>query len=101
MSRGSLIRCRSSVLQLISRNNSTRLAIVPEITQIDETNQSDDEAQAAVVTNTVQNEWSRAKPYASVPGPKAAPLLGNSWRFLPIIGKSYFVYYVFTEVKLL
>lgn len=25
--------------------------------------------------------------YDEVPGPKAIPILGNSWRFLPIIGE--------------
>lgn len=27
------------------------------------------------------------KPYSSIPGPKEWPLIGNSWRFAPIIGK--------------
>jgi len=28
------------------------------------------------------------KPYHSIPGPKALPLLGNSWRFLPFVGEN-------------
>ncbi|CAB3359763.1 Hypothetical predicted protein [Cloeon dipterum] len=28
----------------------------------------------------------RVKPYSSIPGPRALPLLGNSWRFLPFVG---------------
>ncbi len=28
------------------------------------------------------------KPYSSIPGPKEWPLIGNSWRFAPIIGKT-------------
>lgn len=30
---------------------------------------------------------SGVKPYSSVPGPKCLPIIGNSWRFAPIIGK--------------
>ncbi|KAI4467557.1 cytochrome p450 [Holotrichia oblita] len=30
---------------------------------------------------------SDAKPYSSVPGPKCLPIIGNSWRFAPIIGQ--------------
>jgi len=26
------------------------------------------------------------RPYEEIPGPKALPLLGNAWRFLPKIG---------------
>lgn len=28
------------------------------------------------------------KPYSAIPGPKELPLVGNAWRFAPIIGKS-------------
>lgn len=28
------------------------------------------------------------KPYSSIPGPKEWPIIGNSWRFAPIIGKT-------------
>lgn len=28
-----------------------------------------------------------ARPYSEVPGPKPLPLVGNTWRFLPFIGK--------------
>lgn len=28
-----------------------------------------------------------AKPYSEVPGPKSLPILGNTWRLLPIIGQ--------------
>ena len=27
------------------------------------------------------------KPYSEVPGPRELPLVGNAWRFLPIIGE--------------
>jgi hypothetical protein len=28
-----------------------------------------------------------ARPYSEVPGPKPLPVVGNTWRFLPFIGK--------------
>ena len=27
------------------------------------------------------------KPYSAIPGPKELPLVGNAWRFAPVIGK--------------
>lgn len=30
------------------------------------------------------------RPYTDVPGPKGLPLIGNSWRFAPLIGKTFF-----------
>lgn len=27
------------------------------------------------------------RPYAAVPGPQELPLIGNSWRFAPVIGE--------------
>ena len=39
-------------------------------------------------TNTlVEEEFSNAKPYSEVPGPKPIPILGNTWRLLPVIGE--------------
>nr|WET52686.1 cytochrome P450 [Phaedon brassicae] len=32
-------------------------------------------------------EKQRAKPYSEVPGPKAIPILGNTWRLMPIVGQ--------------
>ena len=32
-------------------------------------------------------ELSAAKPYSEIPGPKPIPILGNTWRLLPIIGQ--------------
>jgi len=37
---------------------------------------------------SLQDEvWERARPYSAVPGPKPLPIVGNTWRFLPFIGK--------------
>ena len=32
-------------------------------------------------------DWTIAKPYSAVPGPKPLPLIGNTWRLLPYIGQ--------------
>lgn len=29
----------------------------------------------------------QVKPYSEIPGPKELPIIGNAWRFAPIIGK--------------
>ncbi|XP_046661620.1 cytochrome P450 CYP12A2-like isoform X2 [Homalodisca vitripennis] len=38
---------------------------------------------------TRYSEWENALPFEQVPGPKSFPLIGNVWRFLPIIGDLY------------
>ena len=35
-------------------------------------------------------ETPTVKAYSEVPGPKALPLIGNSWRFAPLIGEFRF-----------
>lgn len=35
----------------------------------------------------VEEEFANAKPYSAVPGPKPIPILGNTWRLLPVIGQ--------------
>lgn len=37
--------------------------------------------------SAVHDEYLSAKPYSEVPGPSPLPLLGNTWRFIPLIGK--------------
>lgn len=44
--------------------------------------------------DAIHNEDVSAKPYSEMPGPQPLPLLGNSWRFLPIIG-THLVYSCF------
>lgn len=39
-------------------------------------------------TKDVNNELQYARPTKDIPGPKALPLLGNWFRFIPYIGKS-------------
>nr|AVL92818.1 CYP450 [Locusta migratoria] len=43
-------------------------------------------SEAADQPYTVPEEWSHARPYQQVPGPTPLPLLGNTWRFLPLVG---------------
>lgn len=33
--------------------------------------------------------WDEAKPFEELPGPKRYPLIGNIWRFMPVIGDLY------------
>lgn len=33
------------------------------------------------------NEFQHAKPYSEIPGPKPIPIIGNTWRLMPIIGQ--------------
>lgn len=34
-------------------------------------------------------QTTQIRSYSEVPGPKGLPLIGNSWRFAPLIGKAY------------
>uniref|UniRef100_A0A182LWX2 Uncharacterized protein n=1 Tax=Anopheles culicifacies TaxID=139723 RepID=A0A182LWX2_9DIPT len=36
----------------------------------------------------INEQFSHARPYTDVPGPKGLPMIGNSWRFAPIIASS-------------
>jgi hypothetical protein len=39
------------------------------------------------------------RPFDHVPGPKGMPLIGNSWRFLPVIGEFFlFIFLVWVEL---
>lgn len=58
-----------------------------------------------VLNNRIHNEndsieTSPPKPYSSIPGPKEWPIIGNSWRFAPIIGKriTYLILYCIHHV---
>lgn len=41
----------------------------------------------STVITTATCPLTEAKPYSEVPGPKPAPLLGNTWRMLPFFGQ--------------
>jgi hypothetical protein len=41
----------------------------------------------AAVTQARPEEWNNAKPFEDIPGPKPLPIIGNTWRFIPYIGK--------------
>ncbi|XP_050096636.1 probable cytochrome P450 49a1 [Anopheles aquasalis] len=36
---------------------------------------------------SISAQFPHARPYVDVPGPKGLPMIGNSWRFAPIIGQ--------------
>jgi hypothetical protein len=38
---------------------------------------------------------STVRPYSEIPGPKPIPLLGNTWRLLPVVGKLIFFFFVY------
>lgn len=42
---------------------------------------------ANVQPTTIDNVDGAIRPYAAVPGPQELPLIGNSWRFAPVIGE--------------
>lgn len=42
---------------------------------------------SVAVSSETLLENEEIKPYSAVPGPKPIPLLGNTWRLLPIIGQ--------------
>ncbi|KAL9914288.1 putative cytochrome P450 301a1, mitochondrial [Glossina fuscipes fuscipes] len=46
-------------------------------------------ATATATTNPLSSaaEWAIALPYNEIPGPKPIPILGNTWRLMPIIGQ--------------
>lgn len=41
-----------------------------------------------IFEKTVENV-DTVRPYSEIPGPKELPILGNSWRFAPLIGKLF------------
>lgn len=41
----------------------------------------------SIASESCIDQFENAKPYSDIPGPKAYPLLGNTWRMLPYIGQ--------------
>ncbi|SPP74231.1 probable cytochrome P450 301a1, mitochondrial [Drosophila guanche] len=63
------------------RDSSTGVAACPHLLDQEET--------AAGRTPRIHStpEWQNALPYSQIPGPKPLPILGNTWRLMPIIGQ--------------
>ncbi|XP_017146162.1 probable cytochrome P450 301a1, mitochondrial [Drosophila miranda] len=63
------------------RDSSTGVAACPHLLEPEET--------AAPSTPRIHStpEWQNALPYNQIPGPKPLPILGNTWRLMPIIGQ--------------
>ncbi|XP_066154568.1 probable cytochrome P450 301a1, mitochondrial isoform X1 [Euwallacea fornicatus] len=43
--------------------------------------------QASVCSDSLLRNKDAVKPYSEIPGPKPIPILGNTWRLLPVIGQ--------------
>ncbi|KAH8401809.1 hypothetical protein KR009_008044 [Drosophila setifemur] len=65
--------------RLASRESSTGVAACPHLVDPEEA------ASATGIHSTA--EWQNAMPYNQIPGPKPIPILGNTWRLMPIIGQ--------------
>lgn len=48
--------------------------------------------QEADETSKKRVEKIEAKPFESMPGPKGLPIVGNIWRYFPLIGKNFFIF---------
>ena len=35
---------------------------------------------------TTETEWTNAKPFDQIPGPKLLPVIGSSWTMFPFVG---------------
>jgi hypothetical protein len=46
----------------------------------------------AAVAQARPEEWSYAKPFEDIPGPKPLPIIGNTWRFIPYLGNVTFCF---------
>lgn len=46
-----------------------------------------DQSQVAPTAEISEEIFANAKPYSEVPGPKPIPILGNTWRMVPVIGQ--------------
>lgn len=57
------------------RNYSTALGIFPEYYE-----------EQVMQKEEIKSEANTVKDYSEIPGPKGLPIIGNSWRFAPIIG---------------
>lgn len=44
-----------------------------------------------IPTENDSTKNAQIRPYSEIPGPKGLPIIGNSWRFAPLIGKTHFL----------
>ncbi|XP_030750650.1 probable cytochrome P450 49a1 [Sitophilus oryzae] len=61
-----------------ARPFSTAIEFMPEIYE---------ELTSLVTPNVQQKSEQIVQPYSAIPGPKELPLIGNAWRFAPLIGQ--------------
>lgn len=62
----------SKLLKFLARNWSQEAVTCPEPEKL---------------TNPVPIQSQALKPYSDIPGPRPIPILGNTWRLLPVIGQ--------------
>lgn len=91
-SRNFLVRELNNKLSpLINKNNASRVIIKSENSKFNSTATAAAcphlaELQGSTTTTTEHHEqqhseaWANAKPYNEIPGPRALPILGNTWR---------------------
>lgn len=87
---------RTAANALVRRTTfSSAINILPNdiSTTIEETTINHNDRQNDVITST------KVKPYSEIPGPKPLPIIGNSWRFAPLIGNyCYIIYTLYTYI---
>ncbi|XP_065369515.1 probable cytochrome P450 301a1, mitochondrial [Calliphora vicina] len=74
----------SNLFKQTKRQNSSATADAAEVTACPHFAFNTAEPTSAI-HHTV--EWQNALPYHEIPGPKPIPILGNTWRMMPIIGQ--------------
>ncbi|KAF4523551.1 hypothetical protein B566_EDAN011999 [Ephemera danica] len=75
---------KASVMQRFSSVRSTRR--VPPLHWLQSRYRCSSVQVASQTDAPVSAEWANARPYSEIPGPRPLPLIGNAWRFLPVIG---------------
>lgn len=76
---------RAAATSLARRTTfSSAINILPNELQTPVTDPSNNRI---IVDEKASLDLASAKPYRNIPGPKELPIIGNSWRFAPIIGK--------------
>lgn len=87
VSRLKMMRKYSAIAKALSKRHRSASTILNETTA---PRKEDAEHIKFQGDNVNANGVSDFRGYNEVPGPKAIPLLGNSWRFLPFVGKDFF-----------
>ncbi|XP_055920745.1 probable cytochrome P450 49a1 [Eupeodes corollae] len=81
-------RLRKAATSLVKRSSFSAASATIEIPRQIDTEKSTKSAKTAedVTKRPLEDNISHARPYTDIPGPWEMPILGNSWRFAPLIG---------------